>query len=363
MKALRTIGLAALALASVLLAASCGGGAGGSAATSTAAAAGVQEVNVYNWAVYLPDEVKAKFTAETGIKLNYKEYNTNEEMFTTLQSGDSSWDIVFPSQDYVPVLAEKGMAEEIDKSKIPNFANIDQAVLDTTKQFDPDNKYSVPYNIGTTGIIYWKDKVKVAEADQSWALLARPDLKGHTTLLDDMRETMGAALRFKGYSLNTDKQSEIDDAVKVVNAWKANALKAFDADGLGKNFASKNYWAVFAYPENTMSELDDAAKKDVGFFLPKEGGPKYLDSMVILKSAKNKENAYKFIDFILRPDVLAAIDDAYGYPGISSKANALRKTKPLYTLDQLKSRDLKLNVGAALDLYSKAWQEQIKIGQ
>jgi len=178
-----------------------------------------------------------------------------------------------------------------------------------------------------------------------------------------MRETLGAALRFSGYSLNTTKQEEIDKAVDVIQKWKANTLKAFDSDGVGKNFAAKNYWLVFNYPENTMSELDESVRDQVGFFLPREGGPKYLDSFVILKTAKNKDNAYKFINFILQPEVLAAISDAYGYPGISAKANALRKTKPLYTLEDLKTRDLKLDVGPALDIYTKAWQEKIKIGQ
>ncbi len=357
MKHFRIVLLVSLILALLV---ACGNTNSTKVATSAPAS---NEVNVYNWVVYMPDEVKARFEKETGLKLNYKEYSSNEEMFTTLQSGDNTWDIVFPSQDYVEVLMEKGMAEKLDKSKIPNLANIDGYVRTTSFQFDPGNTYSVPYNIGTTGIIYWKDKVKVSEADKTWAILERADIKGHSSLIDDMRETMGAALVRSGYSLNTTNPAEIDKAVEVIQKWKTYTLKAFDADGVGKNFASKNYWLVFNYPENTMSELDEGVRDQVGFFLPKEGGPKFLDSMVILKNAKNKENAYKFINFILEPQTLADIADFYGYPGISAKANALRKTKPLYTMEDLKNRDLKLNVGAALDLYTKAWQEKIKIGQ
>jgi spermidine/putrescine transport system substrate-binding protein len=332
------------------------------ASCSQGAAAG-GEVNVYNWAYYMPKEVLDAFTKETGIKVNYKEFYSNEEMYATIASGDNSWDVVFPSQDWVPVLAEKELAVELDKSKLPNLANIDAEVITATAQFDPGNKYSIPYNIGASALVYWKDKVEVKDDQKSWALLADPRLKGHTSMNDDMREVMGAALKFNGYSLNTTNEAELAKATETILAWKANALKPFDADSIGKNFASKDYWMVFVYPENILSELDEAQKANVGIIFPKEGGPKFLDSMVALKSGKNLENAYKFMDYILRAETLAAITDAYGYPGISTKANALRKNPPVYDAAQLATLDLKMNVGTAINTYSKLWEEKIKIGQ
>jgi spermidine/putrescine transport system substrate-binding protein len=327
------------------------------------ASAGSGEVNVYNWAYYLPKDVLDNFTKETGIKVNYKEFYSNEEMYATIASGDNSWDVVVPSQDWVPVLIEKQMAVELDKSKLANLTSIDADVLATTGQFDPGNKFSVPYNTGASAIVYWKDKLEVKEGENSWALLADPRVKGHTSMIDDMREVMGAALKANGYSLNTTNADELAKAAATVESWKANALKPFDADSIGKNFASKDYWLVFSYPENILTELDAAQRANVGIIFPKEGGPKFLDSMMIMKAGKNTENAYKFVNYILKPETLARICDEYGYPGISAAANAVRKNQPVYSNEMLKDRDLKMNVGTAIDAWNKIWEEKIKIGQ
>lgn len=342
-----------------LLLASCGQQAPAPAAGSTPAAGSAGEVNVYNWSAYIPDDVKADFTKETGIKLNYEEYDSNETMLAKVAAG-GTYDVVFPSQDFVPTMINKGLLTSLDLTKIPNLANVDKTIIDFTQSFDPGNKYSVPYNIGATAVVYWKDKIK--DPVESFSLFGDPKYKGKIVLMNDMREVYGAALHNLGFSANTTDAGQLDKATSLILKWKANILK-FETDQIPTLFTKKEVWAAFVYPENVLTALDDKDKPNVGFFFPKEAGIKYQDNMVILKGAKNVANAYTFINYILRPDILARIDDAYGYPGISAKANALRKVAPFYSTDKLTKHEFREPLGDKADLYNKPWQEKVLIGQ
>jgi len=347
---MRVIRLGSLLLGAALVLASCG---------PAAPSKGTGEVNVYNWTTYLPEDVRADFQKETGIKLNYEEYDSNETMLAKVTAG-GNYDVVFPSQDFVPTMAQKGLLAELDKSKLPNLSSVDQNIIDFTQSFDPGNKYSVPYNIGATAIVYWKDKIK--DPEQSFSIFGDKKYKGKIVLMNDTREIFGAALHNLGFSGNTTDADQIAKATDLILKWKANILK-FDTDQAPTLFTKKEVWAAFVYPENILTQLEDAQKSDVAFFFPKEAGMKYQDNMVILKSNKNLENAYIFINYILRPDILARIDDAYGYPGISAKANALRKVAPFYSTASLDKHEFRLPLGDKADLYNKPWEEKILIGQ
>lgn len=319
----------------------------------------VNEVNVFNWLTYLPEDIRAEFTAETGIKLNYEEFDSNETMMAKLKAG-ARYDVAFPGGDFVAALIAEGMVQEIDLTRIPNLSNIDPVVIELAQAFDSGNKYSIPYNIGTTGIVYWKDEVK--NPGNSYALLTRPDLKGKIAIMDDMREVFGPALASLGYSGNTVNPAEIEQAVDVILAWKANALK-FDNEQMASLFANKEIVAALNYPENILAEVDPEIADQAGFILPEEGGIAYLDNMVILKNAKNPGNAHVFINFILRAENLARICDEYGYPGISPQANKLRKSEPFYTSEDLSKHEIKMPLYEDIILYTKPWEEKIKIGQ
>ncbi len=347
---MRVIRLGSLLAGAALVLASCG---------PAAPSKGTGEVNVYNWTSYIPDDVKADFTKETGIKLNYEEYDSNETMLAKVTAG-GNYDVVFPSQDFVPTMIQKGLLAELDKTKIPNLSAVDQNIIDFTQSFDPGNKYSVPYNIGATAIVYWKDKIQ--NPDETFGLFGDKKYKGKIVLMNDTREIFGAALHNLGFSGNTTDEGQIAKATDLILKWKANILK-FDTDQAPTLFTKKEVWAAFVYPENILTQLDDAQKPNVAFFFPKEAGMKYQDNMVILKSNKNLENAYIFINYILRPDILARIDDAYGYPGISAKANALRKVAPFYSTASLDKHEFRLPLGDKADLYNKPWEEKILIGQ
>lgn len=319
----------------------------------------VNELNVFNWITYLPEDLRADFTEETGIKLNYEEYDSNETMMAKLKAG-ARYDIAIPGGDFVAAMVAEDMLHEIDHSKIPNLKNIDPVVIELAQAFDKGNRYSIPYNIGTTGIIYWKDKVPNPEP--SYSILTKPEYKGKIAIMDDVREVFGPALASLGYSGNTLNPEEIAQATDVILAWKANALK-FDNEQMASLFTNKEIWIALNYPENILSEVDPAIAEQAGFYLPREGGIAYLDSMVILKNAKNVENAHTFINFILRADNLARICDEFGYPGISPQANAVRQSEPFYTSEDLGNHEIKMPLYENVVLYTKPWEEKIKIGQ
>lgn len=323
------------------------------------AATTTKEVNVYNWTSYLPEDVRADFEKETGIKLNYEEYDSNETMMAKITAG-ASYDVAFPSADFVPPMVSEQLIQPIDLTKIPNFSSIDETVIKLTQTFDPGNKYSIPYNIGTTGIVYWKDKVQ--NPGDSYEILSRAALKGKTALLDDTREVFGPALAALGFSGNSTNPGEIAQATDLILKWKANALK-FENEQMPTLFANQEIWVALNYPENILTEMDEDKLANVGFFLPKEGGIAFLDNMVILKNAKNVENAHAFINYILKPEILARIVDEFGYPGISAKANELRKVPARYTSSDLANREIKLPLYDKVELYTKAWEEKIKIGE
>ncbi len=322
---------------------------------------GPKTLYIFNWTYYTPDSVIQKFEKEYGCKVVYDNFDSNETMFAKLKAGGTNYDIVFPSADYVSIMAKEGMLAPIDKSKIPNFKNIDPTVLARSKDYDPDNKFSVPYYMGAAGVAV--NKAKVKKFDRDWSIFARADLKNKMTMLDDMREVLGDALAFQGKSVNSRDDAEVKAAEKLVNeGWKPNLLK-FDAEAFAKGFAAGEFWVSQGYAENIFQEYDPAKRGDVDFFIPKEGGPLYIDSMVVLKDSKSKDLAFKFIDFIHRPAIYAEFCDAFGFPATAnSAAGALKKDPPLYKAEELASCELKLDLGADLEKYNAAWQE-IKVGK
>jgi spermidine/putrescine transport system substrate-binding protein len=335
----------ALAICAIALAAT--------ALTSCGAPAASKELSVFNWQDYIPEDVLKDFQTQTGIHLVYDTYGSNEDMYAKLLGG-ASYDIAFPSTDYVPRMIQKDMLLKLDTTKIPELANLEPSIV-AKNTWDPKNDYSVPYNLGSSGIIYWKDKVKAD--DPSWAIFSKPEYAGRIMLMDDPREILGAALKFNGFTVNSTNSDEISKAKATVNLWKKGIVK-FDNDLIKSAFAKKEIWIAMNYPENQFAEVDPADQANVGVFFPKEGGMMYLDAMTILKGAKNVDNAYTFINFILKPENLAKIYDAYGYPGVLyPKTTAFRKVAPRYTAADLPKHEVRGDVGEALKLYESAYEE------
>jgi spermidine/putrescine transport system substrate-binding protein len=320
-----------------------------------------KRLNIYNWTYYTPDSVIEKFEAEYGVKVVYDQFASNEEMFAKLEAGGSGYDIVFPSGDYVSIMIHEGMLEKIDKSKLSNLGNIAPLVLQKAA-YDPAMEYSVPYFWGAAGIAV--NTAKVPDFEKSWSIFARKDLADRMTMLDDMREVLGDALAYLGYSVNTNNSLELNAAFELVNnTWKPN-LTRFDAEAFGKGYANGDFWVVQGYAEVVYEEIagDEELLRNTAFFIPPEGGPAYIDSMCILKGAKNIDLAYKFIDFIHRPEIYAEFTDAFGFPPTANSAAGQYKTRPPnYTAEDIANTELKDDLGEALALYDEVWQK-IKVG-
>jgi len=320
-----------------------------------------QQLFIYNWTYYTPDSVIEKFEKEYKAKVLYDEFASNEDMYAKIKAGGSGYDIVFPSGDYVSIMIHQNMLEKIDKTKLSNLVNIDPAVLKKSS-FDPNMEYSVPYYYGAAGVLV--NTARVPDYERSWSIFSREDLRNRMTMLDDMREVMGDALKFLGYSVNTTNPAQINKARDLINnSWKPNITK-FDADAFGKGYANGDFWVVQGYPEVVYEEIEDneQLKKDTVFFIPKEGGPAYLDSMCILKGSKNIDLAYKFIDFIHRPEIYAEFTDSFKFPATANiPARNYKTIDSMYSAEDLVNTELKDDLGDALELYNDAWFNSIRV--
>ena len=346
--------MAAFAVAGLMLG-------GCSKSSGTAASDGEnKKLYIYNWTYYTPDSVIQKFEKEYNVTVVYDSFASNEEMFAKLKAGGTGYDIVFPSGDYVSIMKKEGMLAKIDTSKLTNLGNIDPVVLKKAT-YDPEMEYSVPYYFGAAGIAV--NTAKVPNFEKSWSIFGRKDLKGKMTMLDDMREVMGDALVYLGYSVNTTDPIQIQQARDLINnVWKPNLIK-FDAEAFGKGFAAGEFWVVQGYAEVVYAELQDDQKKDVRFFIPKEGGPAYIDSLCVLRDSKNYDLALKFIDFIHRPEIYAEFCDTFGFPATANiPARSFQKVTPYYTAEDLVNTELKEDLGEKLELYNQAWLD-IRVGE
>ena len=311
---------------------------------------------LFNWTYYTPDSVLAKFEEEYGCKVKVDTFDSNEVMYAKLKAGAAGYDITFPSQDYTSIMINQGMLREIDKSVMVNKDKINPQVLKMAT-YDPDMKWSVPYYLGAAGIAV--NKTKVSDYERGWDIFKDTRYTGHMSMMDDMREVMGDALVHLGYSVNSVNDKELREATDyVMKNWKPNLVK-FDAEGFGKSFASGDFWICQGYAEVVFGEVPAEKQEEmIDFFIPEEGGPMYLDSMVILKNAKHYDLAMKFIDFIHRPEIYAMFLDEFKFPGfVNLDAEKLRTTKPMYKAEEMFGGELKNDVGEDLEKYNELWQE------
>ncbi|HOS33542.1 MAG TPA: extracellular solute-binding protein, partial [Spirochaetota bacterium] len=300
-----------------------------------------QKLFIYNWTYYIPDEVLKGFEKEYNCKIVYDMFTSNEEMFTKLKAGATGYDLTFPSGDYVSIMIKEGMLQRIDMTKIPNFQYVEKSVLEKIK-FDRDQEYSVPFMMAGSGVAINTDVVKDYKKDMS--VFSNPAYSGRMTLLDDMREVFGYALKTLGYSVNSVDAKQLEEAKDLIMEWKKNILK-FDAESFGKGFAAGEFVAVQGYAENVFLELDEAGRNRTVFFIPESGGPMYMDCMALLNGAKNVELAYQFMNYIHRPDVYAKICDFLMLPSINIEARNYTKVKTNYTIEDLKNSEFKENIG------------------
>jgi spermidine/putrescine transport system substrate-binding protein len=320
---------------------------------------------IYNWTYYIPDSVIEKFEKEFNVRVIYDEFASNEDMFAKLmatRSARRSYDIVFPSKYFLPIMSRHGMLERIDKTKLSNLGNIDPEML-RKASYDYNMDFSVPYFYGAAGIIV--NTARVPDFEKSWSIFGRTDLRGRMTMLDDMREVMGGALVYMGHSVNTTDPNIITNVRDFINStWRPNLVK-FDSETFGKGYANGDFWVVHGFPEVVFEEIRDNHQlmADTVFFIPQEGGPSYIDYMVILRGARNIELAHKFIDFIHRPEIYAEIVDAFGLPStVNIPARAYKTGHSWYSAEDLLNTELVEDIGDNLGFFNDAWFNSIRTG-
>jgi len=282
----------ALAMAAAVVCGLCLTGCGGGASSGVAAAPGSGGVvNVFNWGVYIDESVLDDFTQQTGIKVNYDTFESNESMYGVLKNDGASYDVVIPSDYMISRMIEEDMLEPLDFSNIPNFSDIDPSLQNPT--YDPENLYSVPYMWGVLGVIYNTTMVK--GTPDSWGLLFDQDYAGQILMFNNSRDGMGVALKYLGSSYNTTDEAEIRAATDLLIQQRP-LVQSYVMDEVFEKMQSGSA-AVCSYYYGDYRTMADV-NPDLAFYVPREGSNLYVDAMCIPKGAENKANAEAFINFM-----------------------------------------------------------------
>ena len=250
------------------------------------------EVNVYNWGEYIDMSVLEDFQKETGIKVNYQTFESNEAMYAVLDGDGADYDVIIPSDYMISRLIEEDKLEPLNFDNIPNFSDVDPELKNP--EYDPENLYSVPYMWGLMGVIY--NTTMVDEADLgSWDLLWNEKYAGDIVMIDNSRDAIGIALKSQGISYNTTDAAQITAAVDRLIEQKP-LVQAYVMDEVFQKMEGGNAAIGTYYYGDYLTMVEN--NPDLGFYIPEEGTNIYVDAMCILKDAPNKENAEIFINYM-----------------------------------------------------------------
>lgn len=256
------------------------------------------EVIVYNWGEYIDPETITMFEEETGIKVVYDEFETNEIMYPKVEAGATAYDVICPSDYMIQKMIHNDLLAEINFDNIPNIKNIGRQYFEQSKEFDPENKYSVPYCFGTVGILY--NKTMVTEPIDSWSVLWDEAYADNILMQDSVRDAFMVALKRNGASMNTLDQTELETAKNALIEQKP-LIQAYVIDQVrDKMIGGEAAIGVIYSGEAIYTKREN---EDLEYVIPGEGTNVWIDSWVIPKNAPNKENAEAFINFMCREDI------------------------------------------------------------
>lgn len=269
---------------------------------------------VYNWGEYIADGTEGSedvikiFEELTGIDVEYTTFDTNEALYSKLQSGSAYYDVIIPSDYMISRMIDKDMLEKLDFSNIPNFEKYVSDTFKSDVEYDPTLEYSVPYTWGTVGIIY--NTKYVTKTVDSWDILWDEDYAGKILMFDNSRDAFAIALEKLGYSVNTENEEEINEAAELLKEQKP-LVQAYVMDQIFDKMEEENAWVAPYYAGDfiTMHEQNE----NLAFCFPKEGSNFFVDAMCIPKGCKNKEAAEMFINFMCEPKISAENCGATGY--------------------------------------------------
>jgi len=318
-------------------------------------------LHFYTWADYIKPELVTRFEKEHGCRVIMDTFDSNEAMYAKLKAGATGYDLLNPSSYMVKLLQDQGLLQDLDHSLLPNLANIDPDYLRIA--MDPQMKHSVPYMLTNTGLGYLASRVP--DFEPTWAVFDRADLKGRMTMLNDMRETLGAALKFLGYSLNSTNESELAAARDVVIRWKKNLAK-FENEQYKTGLASGEFTLVHGYNGDILQVME--ANEDIAFAVPKEGTSISCDDLVIPAKAQQVELAHAFINFLHEPEVAAENTEFIGYlcPNAAAyplMSDEIREDPSIFLDPEIKAKSEVIgDIGDALALYTRMW-DQVKAAE
>jgi len=324
-------------------------------AASRPAGSADRVLNVYIWSNYIAPETIRKFERRHNARVNLDLYDTNEAMLAKVQSGNVDYDILCPSSYPIQVLIAQGLLRPLDHSALPHLANVDPAFLD--RSYDRGNRYSAPYFWGTAGIAYRRSRVGAVD---SWAAMWDPRHKGRILMLDDARETFGAALLRMGASLNTTDPALLARAQQMLLLQKP-LVRAYNSSNYEDVLLSGDVWLAQGWNGQFARAIEQDA--DLEYVIPKEGASLFLDSLVIPAGAPHPELAHAFIDFTLEAEIAAEICATMRYSTPNAAAlrllpAALRANPAIFPPPDVLARAVLLeDVGDAVVLYDRLWTE------
>lgn len=308
-------------------------------------------LNVYNVGDYIDEDVLDIFEDENpGVKVNYETFYTNEEMYIKVSNNSSAYDVVVPSEYMVERMISEDLLQEINYDNVPNMKHIGEEYLNHS--YDPGNVYSVPYMWGTMGVLY--NKTMVDEEVDSWDIMWNEKYKGQIFMLDSERDSVGIALKYLGYSMNSNNDEELKAASDALVKQKELVL-AYCGDEVKDKMIAGEGAMTIAWSGDAFFCIEE--NPDLAYAVPKEGSNLWFDSMVIPKTSQNKELAEKFINFMCRPDIAKMNADYIGYSTANKGAQELLG-------DEIKNDKLRYPDLATLDnmevfKYDKALNKKI----
>lgn len=313
-------------------------------------------LHLYTWADYIDPDLVKQFETENSCRVMIDTFDSNEAMYAKLKAGATGYDVIVPSSYMVKLMFEQGMLQSLRRDLLPNLSHVDPDFLKLA--LDPSMDHSVPYMITYTGVAYLKNKV--AAVDPSWAVFGRSELKGRMTMLNDMRETIGAALKAKGFSLNSVDAAELAQARDVVIGWKRNLAK-FENEQYKTGLASGEFLLVHGYSGDILKVKEE--NPEIEFFLPREGFSLSCDDLVIPKEAREVELAHAFINFLTSPAVAAKNTEFICYLAPNRDAYPLlseetRNNPIIFPPAEVRAKgEVIRDLGEHNALYTKIWDE------
>lgn len=313
-------------------------------------------LSVYNVGDYIDEELIGKFEEETGIKIQYQTYDTNEMMYQKVKSGSTNYDLVFPSDYMVEKMKSENLIQKIDFNNIPNFKYIEESFKNPI--YDETNEYSVPYMWGTFGILY--NTKMVNNKVDSWDILWDQNYKGNIMMFDSVRDTIGIALKKLGYSMNTTNIKEINEAKELLLKQKNLVLAYVNDEGKDRLLGEEAAMGII-YSGDAVMLMEE--NPNLKYVIPKEGSNKWVDAMCIPVSAKHKKEAEMFINFLLEPENAKVNAEYIGYsiPNIGALKlldKEITNNSVAYPSKNILDKcETFIDLGKDIKTYDRAWIE------